>query len=125
MFLIFFILSHTHVLPMFRRSHCVPPTNTNATKYISFTSAYIAYRDLELHRSSAASNSILVNGGATTTSTTSANNSELDSSKMREKLAALEDLNELLEEPVEEQVSLLLISVLVFFIGPPKQKFCS
>ena len=25
--------------------------------------------------------------------------------KMREKLAALEDLNELLEEPVEEQVS--------------------
>ena len=108
---------------MFRRSDCVPPTNTNATKYISFTSAYIAYRDLELHRSSAASNSILVNGGATTT--TSANNSELDSSKMREKLAALEDLNELLEEPVEEQVSLLLILVLVFFIGPPKQKFCS
>ena len=28
----------------------------------------------------------------------------LSSSKMREKLAALEDLNELLEEPVEEQV---------------------
>lgn len=95
---------------MFRKSHCaVPlaPTNiTNASKYISFTSAYIAYRDLELHRSSAAaSNSILVNGGATTTMSSTNNNSELDSSKMREKLAALEDLNELLEEPVEEQVS--------------------
>ena len=96
---------------MFRKSHCaaVPlaPTNiTNASKYISFTSAYIAYRDLELHRSTAAaSNSILVNGGATTTMSSTNNNSELDSSKMREKLAALEDLNELLEEPVEEQVS--------------------
>ena len=117
---------------MFRKSHCAvplaPTTITNASKYISFTSAYIAYRDLELHRSSAAaSNSILVNGGATTTATMSStnNNSELDSSKMREKLAALEDLNELLEEPVEEQVSLLNILVLVFFIGPPKQKFCS
>ena len=30
---------------------------------------------------------------------------ESSASKMREKLAALEDLNELLEEPVEEQVS--------------------
>ena len=116
---------------MFRKSHCAvplaPTTITNASKYISFTSAYIAYRDLELHRSSAAaSNSILVNGGATTTTMSSTNNnSELDSSKMREKLAALEDLNELLEEPVEEQVSLLRILVLVFFIGPPKQKFCS
>ena len=96
---------------MFRKSHCaaVPlaPTNiTNTSKYISFTSAYIAYRDLELHRSTAAaSNSILVNGGATTTMSSTNNNSELDSSKMREKLAALEDLNELLEEPVEEQVS--------------------
>ena len=105
---------------MFRKSHCAvplaPTTITNASKYISFTSAYIAYRDLELHRSSAAaSNSILVNGGATTTTMSSTNNnSELDSSKMREKLAALEDLNELLEEPVEEQVSLLLILVLVF-----------
>ena len=102
---------------MFRKSHCaaVPlaPTNiTNASKYISFTSAYIAYRDLELHRSSAASNSILVNGGATTT-TTSANNSELDSSKMREKLAALEDLNELLEEPVEEQVRFFLLCTIL------------
>ena len=62
---------------MFRKSHCaaVPlaPTNiTNASKYISFTSAYIAYRDLELHRSTAAaSNSILVNGGATTTTMSS------------------------------------------------------
>ena len=95
---------------MFRKSHCAvplaPTTITNASKYISFTSAYIAYRDLELHRSSAAaSNSILVNGGATTTMSSTNNNSELDSSKMREKLAALEDLNELLEEPVEEQVS--------------------
>ena len=100
---------------MFRRSHCVPPTNTNATKYISFTSAYIAYRDLELHRSSAAaSNSILVNGGATTTTMSSTNNnSELDSSKMREKLAALEDLNELLEEPVEEQVRVFLLCTIL------------
>ena len=29
--------------------------------------------------------------------------------KMREKLAALEDLNELLEEPVEEQVSYIFL----------------
>ena len=105
---------------MFRKSHCaVPlaPTNiTNASKYISFTSAYIAYRDLELHRSTAAaSNSILVNGGATTTTTMSStnNNSELDSSKMREKLAALEDLNELLEEPVEEQVRVFLLCTIL------------
>ena len=96
---------------MFRRSHCVPPTITNTTnassKYISFTSAYIAYRDLEIHRNS--SNSILANGGATISTMSSANNSELDSSKMREKLAALEDLNELLEEPVEEQVSFYVL----------------
>ena len=93
---------------MFRRSHCVPPTITNTTnassKYISFTSAY---RDLEIHRNS--SNSILANGGATISTMSSANNSELDSSKMREKLAALEDLNELLEEPVEEQVSFYVL----------------
>ena len=107
---------------MFRKSHCAvplaPTTITNASKYISFTSAYIAYRDLELHRSSAASNSILMNGGATTTTTTtSANNSELDSSKMREKLAALEDLNELLEEPVEEQVRVFFCYVLFYSEG--------
>ena len=75
---------------MFRRSHCVSPS-----KYISLTHAYISYRDLELHRST----TTLVNGA-----TNAAAGGDADS-RMREKLAALEDLNELLEEPVEEQVS--------------------
>ena len=35
---------------------------------------------------------------------------------MREKLAALEDLNELLEEPVEEQVSVLTSYLGRYFI---------
>lgn len=47
-------------------------------------------------------------GSAGATATVVDENGSLSTSKMREKLAALEDLNELLEEPVEEQVSLLL-----------------
>ena len=44
---------------------------------------------------------------------------------MREKLAALEDLNELLEEPVEEQVSyiFLLHTLLKFMYSEKANKF--
>ena len=45
--------------------------------------------------SSSAASSALTSNGVVTSS---------EDSKMREKLAALADLNELLEEPVEEQV---------------------
>ena len=48
----------------------------------------------------------VVNGGRS--SSPPLTEEEIAASKMREKLAALEDLNELLEEPVEEQVSLRL-----------------
>ena len=44
---------------------------------------------------------------------------------MREKLAALEDLNELLEEPVEEQVSsIFLFSDPVRILNQWVRKFC-
>ena len=77
-------------------------------KYISLLTS--AYRDLELHRSSTVSGGGLPNGGAATTSSVASSSfingdTSETSSRMREKLAALEDLNELLEEPVEEQVS--------------------
>ena len=60
------------------------------------------------------------NGGAATTSSATSSfingDTSETSSKMREKLAALEDLNELLEEPVEEQVSVLTSYLERYFI---------
>ena len=60
------------------------------------------------------------NGGAATTSSATSSfingDTSETSSKMREKLAALEDLNELLEEPVEEQVSVLTSYLGRYFI---------
>ena len=60
------------------------------------------------------------NGGAATTSSATSSfingDTSETSSKMREKLAALEDLNELLEEPVEEQVSVLTSYLRRYFI---------
>ena len=82
-----------------------------ATLQIHQSSYSSAYRDLELHRSSTVNGGgLMPNGGAATTSSATSSfingDTSETSSKMREKLAALEDLNELLEEPVEEQVSL-------------------
>jgi hypothetical protein len=65
-------------------------------------------RDLEMHRTPSAQ---MLNGSATSSATDSSQNQQQQTesvlsnaaNKMREKLAALEDLNELLEEPVEEQ----------------------
>ena len=57
-----------------------------------------------MHRTSLPTNGTGASSASATSALTSNGVTRDEDSKMREKLAALEDLNELLEEPVEEQV---------------------
>ena len=64
-----------------------------------------------MHRTSLPTNGTGASSASATSALTSNGVTRDEDSKMREKLAALEDLNELLEEPVEEQVRFTFCNV--------------
>ena len=63
---------------------------------------FYTFRDLELHRTPASATS--ATNGYQTVSLANGHEETAENAKMKEMLGALDDLKELLEEPVEEQV---------------------